>query len=280
MPEANPKDGYYFMGNKTLRVPMALFAENRRRLVTALKKDEGLAPNSIVILQGGGDQGICEGDSCDFGVVFRQEAYFHWAFGVLEPDFFGAIDVTTGKSVLFIPRLPQEYIIIMGPLPTFEQTKERYRVDDVRFVDEIPTVLRELQSDPTILTLNGINTDSGKTTRPAAFDGMSEFKKDSVLLHPIMAECRVFKTEMELEGLRYAAKISCEAHKALMRQIKIGMKEYQCESLFLNHVYYFGGARHVCYNCITCTGPSGSVVHYGHAGAPNDQTIRDGDALI
>ena len=36
-----------------------------------------------------------------------QESYFHWAFGVLEPDFFGAIDVTTGRSVLYQPRLPE-----------------------------------------------------------------------------------------------------------------------------------------------------------------------------
>ena len=125
MLEVNPKDGFYSMGNKTLRVPMALFAKNRSRLVEALTESPNLPKHSIVLLQGGGDQGICEGDSCDFGVVFRQEAYFQWAFGVLEPDYFGAIDVTTGKSVLFIPRLPQDYVIVMGTLPTFEHTKER-----------------------------------------------------------------------------------------------------------------------------------------------------------
>ena len=38
---------------------------------------------------------------------FFQESYFHWAFGVLEPDFFGAIDVATGRSVLYQPRLPE-----------------------------------------------------------------------------------------------------------------------------------------------------------------------------
>ena len=169
-------------------------------------------------------------------------------------------------------------------------------------MDEIPAVLRELKDDPTILTLNGLNTDSGKNTRPAAFDGMAEFKRNAEILHPIMAECRVIKTEMELEALRYSAKITCEAHKYLMRMVKPGMKvlwisrkktyiltycftafslqEYQCESLFLNHVYYFGGARHVCYNCITCTGPSGSILHYGHAGLPNDQTLRDGHMVL
>lgn len=48
-------------------------------------------------------------------------------------------------------------------------------MDEVRYVDDMPNSLRELQKDPTLLTLNGVNTDSKKQTRPAAFDG--ELKK-------------------------------------------------------------------------------------------------------
>ena len=53
----------------------------------------------------------------------------------------------------------------------------RYRVDEVRYVDEMPAVLEALNGGhSTLLTLNGVNTDSGKTTRAAAFDGISKFK--------------------------------------------------------------------------------------------------------
>ena len=33
----NPSDGYFWMGLSTLKVPMELFAENRRRLVAELR---------------------------------------------------------------------------------------------------------------------------------------------------------------------------------------------------------------------------------------------------
>ena len=101
----------------------------------------------------------------------------------------------------------------------------RYRVDEVRYVDEMPKVLEALNGGKsTLLTLSGVNTDSGKTTRAAAFDGISKFKVDDGALFPVIAELRVFKTEMELQALRYISKVSSDAHKVVMRKIKPGMK--------------------------------------------------------
>jgi len=281
MAEANPSGGYFSMGLETLKVPIEMFAENRRRLCQQLKTVTEVESGSVVLLQGGGDQGRCEGDSSDVGPIFRQESYFHWCFGVLEPDYYGAIDVDTGRSVLYQPRLDENYAIIMGHIPTPEELKERYRVDEVRYTDELQTHLRTLSStNPTLLLLEGPNTDSGKLARPAAFDGMSQFKTDKTILHPQAAECRVIKNSMELDCMRYASKISSLAHMHVMRTMKPGMKEYQAESTFLHHVYFYGGARHVCYNCIAATGQSAAVLHYGHAGAPNDQTLRDGDMVL
>ena len=54
----------------------------------------------------------------------------------------------------------------------------RYRVDEVRYVDEVKSRLAEFNGSR-LLLLNGTNSDSGKQTRPAAFDGISEFKTDS-----------------------------------------------------------------------------------------------------
>lgn len=279
MAEANPTNGYFSMGLNTLKVPVSLFAENRARLCAKLKEVSGCPQGAVVLLQGGGDQGVCEGDSSDVGPIFRQESYFHWCFGVLEPDYYGSIDVATGRSTIYMPRLPEDYGIIMGHVPSPQEVRERYQVDEVIYVDSMPAHLKAT-STPSLLLLEGPNTDSGKVTRPAAFDGMSEFPTNRTLLHPTIAECRVTKTAAELEVLRYASKISSLAHMHVMRTVKAGMKEYQAEATFLHHVYFYGGARHVCYNCIAAGGASGAVLHYGHAGAANNQTIKDGDMVL
>jgi hypothetical protein len=53
----------------------------------------------------------------------------------------------------------------------------RYRVDEVRYVDELTTRLSEF-SGSSLLLLSGTNSDSNKQTRAAAFDGISNFKTD------------------------------------------------------------------------------------------------------
>ena len=34
-----------------------------------------------------------------------QESYFHWLFGVVEADWYGAVEVESGRVTLFMPRL-------------------------------------------------------------------------------------------------------------------------------------------------------------------------------
>ena len=41
----------------------------------------------------------------------RQESYFHYLFGVEDEDFYGALDLRDGRTMLFMPRLTEAYAV-------------------------------------------------------------------------------------------------------------------------------------------------------------------------
>jgi len=90
----------------------------------------------------------------------------------------------------------------------------------------------------------------------------------------------IYKTEEEIKLLRYVNNISSEAHKTVMRRIKAGMMEYQCEAIFLYECYYNGGCRYYSYVSICASGHNGATLHYGNVGAPNDKKINDGEMVV
>uniref|UniRef100_T1JIH0 Xaa-Pro dipeptidase n=1 Tax=Strigamia maritima TaxID=126957 RepID=T1JIH0_STRMM len=255
---------------------MELHSLNRRRLVQRLRARSDLPPKSVVILQGGESTTRYSSDTED---VFRQESYFHWAFGVQEPDYYGAIDVLNGRSYLFVPQMPDSYAVWLGKLHNTDHYRDRYCVDEVYYTNEIAHVLRCIQPD-VLLTLRGVNTDSCKTTLEAAFDGIADFKVNNTVLFPEITECRVIKTPLELEILRFANQVSSKAHIEVMKKIRPGMKEYMLESIFQHYCSYYGGMRFMSYTCICASGSNGAILHYGHAGAPNNKTVNDGDVCV
>ncbi|KAJ8751011.1 hypothetical protein K2173_016192 [Erythroxylum novogranatense] len=265
------------------KVPMELHVANREKLLQSIHDhlSEASRPlQGFVFLQGGDEKTRYCTDHLE---LFRQESYFAYLFGVREPGFHGAIDVDTGKSILFAPRLPAEYAVWMGEIKPLSYFEKEYMVDLVFYTDEIAKTLHEHSSGrgrPLLFLLHGLNTDSNNYSKPAHFEGIERFETDLTTLHPILTECRVIKSELEVALIQFANDISSEAHVEVMRKTRGGMKEYQLESIFLHHTYMYGGCRHCSYTCICATGENSAVLHYGHAAAPNDRTLQDGDMAL
>jgi Xaa-Pro dipeptidase len=172
-----------------------------------------------------------------------------------------------------------EYAIWMGEIKPPSAFQARYEVDHALHVDELIASLREYGPDMVYLN-RGLNTDSGSYATPAQVEGLEEFPRDTEKLNPEIVECRVIKSPEELRVLQYANDISSEAHIRVMQHVRPGQFEYQLESLFLHHGYYFGACRNTAYTCICGCGPNSSVLHYGHAAAPNDRVIQADDMLL
>ena len=254
---------------------MSMHAESRRKLVGRLNR-RSVSGDSVVLLQGGSHHMKYDTDR---EWLFEQESFFQYLFGVKEPGFYGAIQIGTGKSFLFIPRLSEDWAVWMGRIHPPDHYRAEYQVDEVRFVDELASTLKELKAEQ-LLLLQGRNTDSGCTAAPAAFPGIENFSTDLTILHPELVECRVTKSEAEIDLLRWVNHVSSDAHIAVMKLCEPGMYEYQLEAAFLHHIYDRFGCRFSAYTCICGCGPNSAVLHYGHAGAPNDHPLRDGDMFL
>jgi Xaa-Pro dipeptidase len=266
---------HFSMGGDTFRVPMTLHAEARGQLVQRLRR-RGAPEDAVVLLQGGEQPNKYDTDR---ELLFEQESFFQYLFGVKEPGFFGALEVGSGRATLFMPRLPEAWGVWMGRIHPPEHFRDQYGVDDVRYLDEMEAALAKGKPS-VLLLLSGRNTDSDRTSHGATFPGIERFRTDTATLHPEIVECRVKKSDAEVALLAWVNDVSSAAHVAVMQRARPGMMEYQLEATFLHEIYARGGCRFTAYTCICGCGPRSSILHYGHQGAPNDGRLRDGDLFL
>jgi len=278
---------YFHMGGNTPRVPFDMHRRHRERLVERLRLDstrcEGLDSTpmrrlgTVVLLEGGSELSVYDTDTV---WDFKQESNFQWLFGVREPGCFAAISVDTGKAILFVPRLPEDYEAWMGPRRTAEWFRATYEVDAVFFVDEIAEVLRSELVAERLLVYYGRNRDSGLSLKAPRFDRLEEF--DVMLdsrLWDALAECRVIKDDEEQRILQFVNDVSSDAHVAVMRGVEPGTPEYVSEAEFKHYAFLRGCAR-VGYSCICPSGGRCAVLHYGHAAFPNAEEVQAGEMKL
>jgi Xaa-Pro aminopeptidase len=113
--------------------------------------------------------------------------------------------------------------------------------------------------------------DAQRRTRPRTGHGIVRLQDTSVLLH----EMRVFKEPYELERMRTAAAITCDAHKRLMRETRPGMKEYELQAMLENE-FVSRGASGPAYGTIVGSGANATILHY----VQNSDTLVDGQLVL
>ncbi len=267
-------------------VQRAVRQEVREKFIAAALADKRFDKEAgVVFLKGGTSVDINYYDTDTTLTPFRQESYFQYLFGLAEPDCFGAIFLKTRQAVLFVPTLPEGVARWNGDPKSFAWYKDTFGADAVCAVEDIKKTLLE-RGARTVYTLNGQNTDSGlwTVTIPTRADlgspAESDIKLDNKALFPVLSECRVIKTPREIDFMRACCLVTSQAHVFVMRHIRAGMSEVQLEALFRAWTGFFGGSRFLAYTCICASGPNGSILHYGHAGRPNDRILKQSDMMV
>jgi len=185
-------------------------------------KGADLPKNAVALFQGASEVPMY---SSDVAYPEYQEAFFYYLFGVTEMDSFAVIDFTNEKTILFLPKLDNYYKIWMTVLTVDEYKKKYSLVDEIMFVDQMEEYLKT-QSPEVVYVNKGVNSDSGLTTmvpdEQLYLEVCPDAKTDSTFMHNILSESRVIKNDEEIEIMRWASKITCEAHCNVMRNVKPG----------------------------------------------------------
>lgn len=224
----------------------------------------------------------------------RQDSWFNYLFGVKEPEFYGAIRVKDGHTVLFMPRHDDSYRIWCGEIHPPAHFKSLYAVDEVLYTENLNEWLASQVGDDKglIHVLSGTNSDSGKHPAQPDFDGFDSFVKKGLVascdpnlgantsaLYQALSTARVIKSTDEIDVMQYCAVVASNAHVEVMRNVKNYHYEYEVEAKFLYEIYSKGGCRKSAYISICACGPNAAVLHYGHAGAPNDRRFTESDIV-
>lgn len=93
--------------------------------------------------------------------------------------------------------------------------------------------------------------------------------------HKIIGNLRLIKTEEEVNRIRRAIEITVEGVEALMKNARVGMKEYELEAYF-DFVCKKNGVKDFAFKTIAAAGKNATTLHY----VTNDSEIKDGDLIL
>ena len=214
---------------------------------------------------------------------FRQDSDFDYATGFTEPE---AVCVLAPDAperyLLFVRPHDPERAIWVGPRAGIEGAVERYGADHAHPLDDLERVLGPLleksafvyhsmmRDDPLAQRLLAI-IRSAQAGRPRSGTGPSTIRDPAEILH----EMRLRKEPGELDRMRRAIAIACEAHREAMRAAQPGVTEYELEAL-VDYTFRRRGATGPAYPSIIASGPNATILHY----VENDRVLGDNELLL
>ena len=250
----------------------ALFAARRARI--AERMDGG-----VMLLAAAPERAR----TADIFYPYRQDSDFAYVTGFHEPD---AVCVlapeATEKFVLFVrPRDPDREIWT-GSRAGVEGAVAEYGADAAFPIDELEKTLPRflekapqayhtvLRDDPLTARLLAL-IRRAQEARPRTGTGPTAIREFGDILH----EMRLRKEPAELDAMRAAIAIACEAHREAMRSARPGMYEYEIEAL-VDFTFRRRGASGPAYPSIVATGRNATVLHY----TDNDRPLGPDELLL
>lgn len=210
---------------------------------------------------------------------FRQDSNFFYLTGFQEPDSVLIVH-SDGRSILFCreknPDLEKWDGFMWGPAAA----QENFGFDeahDVNLIDEIlPNLIRGHKTLNALIGKN-LNFDAKITNWINRANSMERHQGNIDLKNfsNQLGSMRLIKDETEISLIRKSCEIAAVSHKAVMQKAKVGMSEYDLETMYMNE-FKVNGSREASYSPIIAGGERACILHY----IDNDQQIEDGELVL
>lgn len=205
-------------------------------------------------------------DYCDQTKPIRQNRYFFYLSGVSIPGSHVLYQCGTDKLVLYLPNIDLDDVMWSGMPMSLEEAKDKYDMDEVKYVSDLKKDLEAVAESSTIYT-----TDVNKFNQQY---GQFLTEKDEDFFFAL-DESRLLKDSYELELMRHAASITDKCHLAVMSAIPIETNETHIHAEFMYHALR-QGSKYQSYDPVCCSGPNCSTLHY----VKNDEEIDSKRSIL
>jgi Xaa-Pro aminopeptidase len=214
---------------------------------------------------------------------FRQDSDFHYLTGFPEPD---------AVAVLAPGRRAAEYILFCrsrdaaaeaweGRRAGQEGAQQAFGADDSFPIEDIDEILPGLlEGREKVYYTMGAHPEFDQRVIGWVNElrGQARLGKHApqefVSLEHLLHDMRLYKSPLEVEALRRAARIAARGHRRAMQRCRPGLFEYELEAE-LGHEFRVHGGTHA-YPPIVGGGDNANILHYRDNAAP----LRDGDLVL
>lgn len=257
------------------RIDSQLFVANRRKFTAQMSSKTLAVFNSNDIYP----------ISADATMPFQQHRDIFYLSGVDQEEsilvLFPDASNPAHKEVLFLKETNDHIAVWEGAKLNKEQAFETSGVKTVYWLQQFPTIFKQLMAEAEGIYLNTnehLRADTTVQTREDRF--IEQVRKDypAHQTHksaPIMHQIRSVKEAVELQLMQTACDITEKGFRRLLGFIKPGVWEYEIEAE-LSHEFLRNRSQGFAYTPIVATGKNACVLHY----IENNAQCQDGELIL
>jgi Xaa-Pro aminopeptidase len=219
-------------------------------------------------------------EKMDGGIAILRSAEdtsdFYYLTGLDEPN----------TAILLIPGEKEKYIIFIQPTspvrelwtgkhPGLEEAERVFGADKAYPVSEFEKVLNRYLRGKSRIYLSFNDKELYDKIMPMVRSPYDSEPKQIIDPRLYIHEMRLVKDEKEIELMRKAADITCEALIEVMKAVQPGMYEHEIEAV-IEYIFRKNGALGPGFPSIIGSGPNATILHYDS----NNRQSQDGELVL